>query len=112
MCSALEAQQAVPESSALLEDLRADLSRHFAAEEDESYFGTIVQESPSLAPSIGQLKHEHVDMLSQLLALCALAADPTRAAELSFATRQLIAALERHERAESSLLRDLLAPRR
>lgn len=112
MCSALEAREPVPQSARLLGDLHADLSGHFAAEEAESYFGTIVQECPSLAPRIGQLKHEHVDMLRQLVALGSLAEDPTRAAELSFATRQLIAELERHERAESVLIGELLAPRR
>lgn len=112
MCTALEARDAVPESAGLLAQLHADLSGHFAAEEAESYFGTMVQESPSLAPRIGQLKDEHVQMLSALVALGSLADDPMMAAELSLGARRLIAELERHERDESLLLGELLSPRR
>lgn len=112
MCTALEARDAVPESARVLAELHADLSGHFAAEEAESYFGTIAQESPSLAPRIDQLKDEHVNMLNALVGLASLAVDPMRTLELSVATRQLIAELERHERAESLLLGELLAPRR
>jgi len=112
MCSALEAQRSVPDASRLLQDLRADLSGHFAAEEAESYFGTIVEESPSLAPRIGELKHEHESMLVALVALGLLADDPTRANELARAARLLIAELERHERAESQLIGQLLGHRR
>jgi hypothetical protein len=67
----------------LLEDLRTVLSGHFAAEEAESYFGTIVDEAPRLAPSIAQLKNEHAAMLGVIAALCLLAmtlrAKPSRA---------------------------------
>lgn len=108
MCSALEAERSVPEAPRLLEELHAGLSGHFAAEEAESYFGTIVEESPSLAPRIRQLKHEHERMLVALLAMGVLAADPTRATELGRATRLLIGELERHERAESRLIAELL----
>ncbi|MES1185282.1 MAG: hemerythrin domain-containing protein [Myxococcales bacterium] len=108
MCSALEAQRSWPEAPRLLEDLRAELSVHFSAEEADSYFGTIVEESPSLAPRIGQLKQEHESMLVALVALGLLADDATRATELARAARLLIAELERHERAESQLIAELL----
>jgi iron-sulfur cluster repair protein YtfE (RIC family) len=113
MCAALETAEEIPLTVSpprLLEDLRADLSGHFAAEEAESYFGTIIEEAPPLAPRIDQLKHEHAAMLQALAALCEVAIDVTRALELSQSTRVLIAELERHERAESLLLRELFAP--
>ena len=121
MCISLEAQQFQLPTLApldLLEDLRSDLSGHFAAEEADSYFGIIVQEAPLLATRIGQLKSEHALMLSALGGLCRLAAeaaaladgaDPADtaalAAALCEASWRLIAELERHERAESLLLR-------
>jgi hypothetical protein len=108
MCSALEAQRSWPEAPRLLEDLHADLSGHFAAEEADSYFGTILEESPPLAPRIGQLKQEHERMLAALVAMGVLADDAMRAAELARATRLLIGELERHERAESLLIAELL----
>lgn len=97
--------------AALLEDLRTDLSGHFAAEEAESYFGTIVEEAPHLAHGIAQLRTEHAAMLGAIAALCRLAEDAERVAELCRATRKLIGELEQHERAESLLLRELFAPR-
>src|SRR5690242_10247514 len=106
MCAALEATERLPlelSPARLLEDLRTDLSGHFAAEEAESYFGTIIEEAPPLAPRIGQLKSEHAAMLGVLGALCEVAVDAARALELCQATRVLIAELERHERAESLL---------
>ncbi|HEX2873422.1 MAG TPA: hemerythrin domain-containing protein [Polyangiaceae bacterium] len=113
MCAALDAQNPTLtslEPVSLLQDLQMDLSEHFAAEEADSYFGTIADEAPALAPGIDQLRAEHTAMLAALTTLCRLASDAADAAELSLATRQLISDLERHERAESSLLRSLFVP--
>ena len=114
MCVALEIREPEEEPQArrrLLEDLRSDLSGHFAAEEAEAYFGTIADEAPLLGPRIHRLKSEHAAMLTAVAELCRLANDAGRSAELSAATRRLIAELERHERAESLLLRELFATR-
>jgi hypothetical protein len=112
MCVTLEARESLPAAvwpGRLLEDLRIDLSGHFAAEEAESYFGTIAKEAPLLAPRIGRLKDEHASMLSAIPALCGFAEKPSPRTELSAATRKLLSELERHERAESLLLRELFA---
>lgn len=113
MCVALEAPNPnldALEPKRLLQDLQTDLSAHFGAEEADAYFGTIADEAPALATGIAQLKLEHTAMLAALSTLCRLASGSGNARELSLATRQLIAELERHERAESSLLRSLFVP--
>jgi iron-sulfur cluster repair protein YtfE (RIC family) len=113
MCVALDAPNpslASLEPPRLLQDLQTHLSEHFAAEEADAYFGTIAEEAPALAAGIAQLKAEHAAMLAALSTLCRLASDAVPARELSLATRQLITDLERHERAESSLLRSLFVP--
>lgn len=115
MCLGLEARERAPlaiEPARLFEDLRTDLSGHFAAEEADSYFGTIAEEAPHLAHGIAQLRNEHAALLSGIAVLCRLAEDGTRAAELSGATQRLVAELEQHERAESRLLRELFVRRR
>lgn len=112
MCAALEAAPPLLAAVApleLLEDLAGDLSRHFAAEEADSYFGTIVDEAPPLAARIAQLTTEHTAMLGAIIALCRFADDTSRYRELASAARQLLAQLERHERDESLLMRELLA---
>lgn len=115
MCLTLEAPNAVPDPidpTPLLEHLQTDLAGHFAAEEAEPYFGTIAEEAPHLAYSIAQLRNEHAAMLAACATLCRLADDAERVTELCRATRQLIADLEQHERAESLLLRELFVPQR
>jgi hemerythrin-like domain-containing protein len=116
MCAALEAGESEPASElaplALLVELRRDLGEHFAAEEDEAYFGTVVDEAPSLAPDIAGLKWEHMTMLRAADVLHDLAADRSRWSQLSKPTRELVAQLERHERSESKLLRRFFSPQR
>jgi len=111
MCAALEDGRASfpPELSptVLLVTLRETLATHFAAEEAEQYFGTVLDESPTLEPQISELKREHGSMLRSVQRLCELAGDRTRWSHLPYPTRQLIGELECHERAESKLLRDL-----
>ncbi len=113
MCSALEDGRASfpPEltPSLLIVSLRQTLATHFGAEETEQYFGTVVDEAPLLKPQIDELKQEHGSMLRSVQQLCELASDRTRWSHLPYPTRQLIGELERHERAESKLLRDLFA---
>jgi hypothetical protein len=115
MCAALEpareplALELSP--AALLSEFRAALAEHFAAEESEQYFGTVVDEAPDLGPQIDRLKAEHVMMLEAAKLLSDLARDQSRWAQLPAPTRELVAQLERHERAESTLLRELFSPK-
>jgi hypothetical protein len=115
MCSAIESdalplrEELAPQR--LLSGLRADLTEHFALEEADDYFGTVVDEDPALAEPIEALKAEHAVMLERLEGLLDLARDALWA-ELPLATRGLLGQLEGHERAESALLRQLFFPRR
>jgi hypothetical protein len=109
LCSALEkGQPDLPrelEPRRLLAALSTELAGHFAAEESEAYFGTVVAEEPQLVVEIDALKMEHVSMLGAVDVLVELAADAGRWTGLPAPTRRLIAQLERHEGSESKLLR-------
>ena len=108
MCAALEdglelkADSRSPPS--LLGELQSDLSEHFAMEEAEAYFGTVVAEAPTLDARVAELKVEHVLMLHGVGVLCSIASDRSRWPELPRPTRELLSLIERHERAESQLL--------
>jgi len=95
----------------LLDELHADLKEHFSAEESPEYFGTVVDLAPALAPQIAALKWKHLGLLSAVRRLRRIAADSDRWSELVLTTRGLVAEIERHEHAESVLLRQLFRPR-
>jgi hypothetical protein len=113
MCATLEEASELPSEllpEPLFDELFADLKSHFASEESPAYFGTVVDESPSLTPQINTLKREHVDMLMRIEELLRVAQDRERWNALPHPTRQFVAILEQHERAESKLLRELFFP--
>ena len=111
MCVALEAEQELLPAEltpdALIAELLADLTAHFGAEESQEYFGVVLEEEPRLAPEIAGLKAEHMTMLRGVEVLHTLSKDRWRWLQLVAPTRELVAQLERHERAESKLLRGL-----
>ena len=110
LCSALEAGQQERllelQPRRLLSALRTSLVDHFGAEESEAYFGAVVAEAPQLEPEIALLKTEHAIMLGAVEPLLQLTEDPGRWSQLAALTRLLVLQLERHESAESKLLRD------
>lgn len=116
MCATLEVgePQLSPDlfPEPLFLELHADLKGHFASEESSEYFGAVVDEAPSLAPQIAALESEHQRLLKTVEQLLSFAEDRARWPALPVPTRDLVAELERHERAESSLLRELFFPRR
>lgn len=115
MCATLEA--GAPELSpellpaSLFDELYADLKAHFASEESKEYFGTVIGEAPMLAPQIALLEWEHQSLLATVELLLDISNDEARWSTLPPPTRELVADLERHERAESTLLRELFFPR-
>jgi len=113
MCGVLDGgRQPLPAElspDVLILDLRVHLGVHFAAEEADEYFGTVVEEAPALEPEIAGLKWEHLTMLKAADVLCGVARDRSRWRDLPGPTRELIAQLERHERSESKLLRSLFS---
>ena len=114
MCSSLEADQAATtpaiDPHALITQLRADLAEHFSAEESPGYFGIVMSEAPSLVTQVAGLKWEHLAMLRAADALCEMTKDRARWRDVPEPARQLMAQLEQHERAESTLLRGLFRP--
>ncbi len=113
MCAALEDGQSrfAPEivPGALIRELRADLGEHFAAEESDAYFGTVLEEAPALASEIAGLKWDHLDLLRAADVLCGFAGDQSRWSQLPGPTRELMGHLDRHEISESALLRNLFS---
>jgi hemerythrin len=113
MCAAIQRQDGSADRlqpQTLLGELRVDLARHFSAEEAEGYFGTIVEEAPSLRPQVEALKNEHTVMLEVVDILCELALDVSDSPRLTDLARRLLARLEQHERRETALIRGLLQP--
>jgi hypothetical protein len=110
LCESLASERAAPGPDArplvAIADLLADLSQHFAAEERDAYFGTIVLEQPSLLPRVAVLKAEHGAMLRTIAELGAIAADDHRRSELSAPALRLIARFQAHEHAENELLQE------
>jgi hypothetical protein len=113
MCAAIaDGRDALPSEltpARLIGELRDDLAEHFEAEESDDYFGVVVDEEPELTSQIAALKWEHLAMLRAVDALVRLAEDRSRWPQLPSPTRDLISQLERHERAESVLLRNLFS---
>jgi Hemerythrin HHE cation binding domain len=78
-CPALESEHPAIapdlQPGSLFADLFAELSQHFVVEEAEAYFGTLVQERPTLLHRVAELKAEHGAMLKTITELCAITAD-------------------------------------
>lgn len=113
MCTTLESEHPdlTPDlqPGPLLVALLAELSEHFAAEEADAYFGALVQDRPTFAPQIAELRAEHRAMLETVRALCEIATKAPGSRGLSSPTWGLIARLRAHERTESELLREFFS---
>ena len=116
MCEALDSGlELLPEPltpSRLITRLQAELSEHFALEEAQGYFGTVVEEEPALTSAIEALCAEHRAMLLALEDLLTLVLERAAWARLPRPMRELIRQLELHERAEAALLHELFHPTR
>lgn len=92
----------------LIEELHEKLRIHFAAEEDEGYFGMVVSASPALSGQVTRLREEHEEFLSVVQRLLALAeAAPDREA-FTDTLRGFLERFNAHERAENQLLQEFL----
>ena len=112
LCTALESEKPEigPELDpvTLLAELLAALTRHFAIEETDAYFGAIVSERPSVQHKIAELKLEHTAMLRVLVELGLIAEDDGRWKELAVPLLRLIAQLQAHEHNENELLQEFM----
>jgi hypothetical protein len=91
----------------LLRHLHDTLSRHFAAEESEAYFGALVREYPQAAARVAALREQHPEFLAEVdrLQARALKEDATAlAADVS----ALVARYLAHEQVEEHLMREFL----
>jgi hypothetical protein len=89
----------------LLDEFETQLEAHFAAEEDEGYFGTLQTAFPTSSEAVEKLRAEHVVFIGTVRALRGMAAAPGRTPELTVTLRALLDDLARHENTESLLIR-------
>jgi hypothetical protein len=111
LCAALSGRIDTPlpsdeERLRLIVEWQTQLSRHFEAEESPRYFGTLVADRPELIPRIGELRADHAAMLDSLRLLTTLAKEAIESRAFAVRALHLIEQLERHERAESELMRE------
>jgi hypothetical protein len=84
------------------------LAEHFAAEENDGYYGVFAANAPWLVRKIESLKEEHLTLLKLLAQLVRLASERAAANDLPWQAMRLTAMLQAHERKESLLLREFL----
>jgi hemerythrin len=85
------------------------LLAHFAAEENEGYFGTVIEDYPDLSVNVERLMAEHEEMVDAIERLRVLAADPDRSRDLGLGLLSLISQFEGHEHEESILMRTFIS---
>ncbi len=90
----------------LLDELVRAMGVHFEAEEDEGYFGALVEERPELDLPIQRLRAEHRRMSARGAELLALAESSRAPREVASKLRELLDTFDAHERAENQLLQD------
>lgn len=93
----------------LLDEFFDELLAHFAAEENEGYFGTFIEDYPELSVHVERLMAEHEDMVDAVERLRALSEDARRSADLGLALLSLLARFEGHEHEENALMRAFLS---
>jgi hypothetical protein len=108
LCRELETGQSDLDPRRVLSELRADLALHFALEEGDTHFGTIVRERPALTRAVEGLKQEHLALLEQLDALRTEAQTSEQRADLDASTIALIRAFREHEHKEGELVQELV----
>lgn len=91
-----------------LEEFTAHLRTHFAAEETNGYFGTLVSDRPSLSGQVDRLRAEHAEMMEALVSIRPSAANDFDACALAIRLGQLLDSFEAHERRENLLIQEFL----
>jgi hypothetical protein len=88
----------------LILEFDRELREHFAAEEQEGYFGALVEEKPELRSQIERLRVEHREIAA--LAAELEAGSPAWDAERQSRLGRLLDRFRDHERAEAKMLQD------
>jgi hypothetical protein len=93
----------------LLDGFFDQLLAHFAAEENDGYFGTFIEDYPDLSVHVERLMVEHEEMVDAIERLRLIAEHPTRTRDLGIGLLALLGRFEGHEQEESFLMRSFLA---
>lgn len=86
------------------------LIAHFEAEESPDYFGTLEAESFSFELAIARLVTEHREMMERIARLREFDSPSRKSIEFSLQLEALLDLLASHERSESAMIRQFLAP--
>jgi hypothetical protein len=103
-----ERAPADPEPGALIEQFEDLLLIHFAAEEAEEFFGSLVTDQPWMLDRIGRLQQDHGELATALDELLEFARSEPRVTDLTARVERFLARLDAHERAENALMQDLI----
>lgn len=90
-----------------IEEFRARLLAHFAAEETDDFFGSLVRQ-PGLLTRVHRLQAEHADLAFAADCLVTLARTEGRKSDLAARVVRFLDRFEVHEHAENALLRQFL----
>jgi iron-sulfur cluster repair protein YtfE (RIC family) len=100
----------LPDVAKILEQVRGELTQHFAEEEQGGCLEEAVSRCPRLSPDANRIEAEHVELLAELNRLIAEAKDgPENVATRVAVERdfdELCKQLHAHEAAENALLRE------
>jgi hypothetical protein len=108
LCVALCGNQAPtdPGPAVLVEEFEFQLIPHFAAEEAEEFFGSLVTDQPSLLQQVERLQDDHVEMAEALDALQKFAESGPSGPELAARITQFLDRFDAHEHAENTLMQE------
>lgn len=98
-----------PDVELLLDEFFDGLLAHFAAEENEGYFGTFIDDYPELSVHVERLMAEHEDMVDAIERLRTLGESRGRSTDLGLGLLSLLARFEGHEHEENALMRTFLS---
>jgi hypothetical protein len=90
----------------LLEGFSMNVHAHFAAEENDGYFGTLVEDCPELGERVASLEAEHGAMRAELARLLELSLDARSERELGQGLAALLDRFLSHERSENAILQE------
>jgi hypothetical protein len=102
LCAAAS-QGAAVDWSRPMDEFRARLVAHFAAEEADDFFGSLVSQ-PRLLSRVKRLQAEHAELAFAAECLLTLARAKARKSDLAARVVRFLDRFEVHERAENALL--------
>ena len=89
---------------ALVCEFEKKLSEHFAAEEDDGYFGTLTATVPALAGEVDRLCNEHDEFALMVQALVQLSRSAEDIGPFRLALKDFLERFRAHELAETRVL--------